>query len=222
MLHKHLPFITFSIILLLFSNWHIFISTLTGFWKPKAPFSRLENPELSLYIKEKTGTEITTFYIVNSDAVFGGMTGIPTKPVMTISKGMYDLFSAEELQYVLLHETGHYVLQHLLKELAVQGSIILLAFFVFRSIKYPLPISMSLALVSAFLIGIIIIQMMRSYEWEADTYALEHLDDSQSMITATKKLEAAWSGPADDSLTRFLFYRGVPYSQRIKHAESFQ
>lgn len=217
-----LPFITFTITFLLLANWHIFITTLTGLTTPQALYIKLEGQELSDYIREKTGVKINTFYMVNSDFLFGGMTGIPTKPIMTISRGMYESFSPQELHYILLHETGHYILNHLIKELIIQGGIILVAFLLFRSAKYSTLPLIILALVLAVVAAIAVIQIMRRFEWEADDYALRHLEQPGSMIEATKKLKAAWRGPDDNSLKQILFYRGVPYSQRIEHAQNFR
>jgi Zn-dependent protease with chaperone function len=222
LLRKNIWFVLFAMSYVLFANWHVFLTSLTGFGKPQAAFVKLEDPTLSTFIKEKTGVEIRDFYLVNSDAVFGGMTGIPTKPIMTISKKMYETFLPSELQYVLLHETGHYVHHHLVKEALIQLGVVIVAFMVFRKVKLSRFGSLSLVLASAFFIGILTIQLMRAFEWQADTYALQHLDDPQVMISATKKLQSAWTGPADDSVQRFLFYRGIPYSQRIQFAESYR
>jgi Zn-dependent protease with chaperone function len=218
MVIKLLPFILFSIIFLFLANRHVFMTVLQGLGKPKAGYSKLEDPVLSDFIEKKTGVIITTFYLVDSDLLFGAMTGIPGKPIVTLSRGLYENFSPEELQYVLLHEAGHYQLSHIIKEAVLQLGILLAAFFLFRFLSYPPPILFSIAIVSAVLLAILSIQVMRSFEWRADAYALKYLDNPNAMITATQKFKAGWPGPADDTLARFLFYRGVPYSQRIQHA----
>ena len=218
---KLLPFIIFSGIFVFISNWHILITTFTGLLRPQSPYEKVENQKLTDFIQQKTGVTISYFYIVNSDSTFGGMTGIPTRPIMTISKRMYESFTRDELEYVILHEAGHYVKGHTVKEALVQLIVIVLGFSVFKMLKMPSAPILVGAVVSGIACGIVMIQFARSFEWEADAYALQHLEDPQSMIRATQKLQAAWLGPSDESLTRKLFYRGIPYSERIKHAENY-
>lgn len=218
-----IPFLIFTVTFLFLANHHIITTTLTGLQKPKAAFERVENPQLTEFIKQKTSVAVNDFFIVNSDSLFGGMTGIPTRPVMTISKRMYETFSQGELNYVVLHETGHYVYRHTVKELVIQLVIVIAAFFVFRHLGIGNKnLVVGSSLVGGVIIGIIMVQLMRQFEWQADTFALQRLDDPQSMVEATKKLQTAWGGPSDTSLTRKLFYRGIPYSERIIHAESYQ
>lgn len=216
-----LPFVVFCSIFLLLANWHIVTSTLTGLQKPQAVYEKVDNEVLSEFIRQKTGVTIESFYIVNSEALFGGMTGMLGKPVMTISKKMYESFSEDELSYIVLHETGHYVKGHSVKDVLIQLGLVVGAFLILRSVKLSPRWAISGAIMSAIILGVIVIQLARGFEWEADAFALEHLDDPQSMIRATKKLQKAWDGPADDSLIRQLFYRGIPYSERIEHARGY-
>lgn len=201
-------FILFSLTYLIVSNWHLFLIRFNGFTKK-------QDLQLSEFIRQKTGIEITTFYIVTSDLLFGGMTGIPTKPIMSLSSKLYHAFSKDELHYIALHETGHYALKHILKEALLHLGIILLMFFLSSSLGFIL------AIVCGVVLGCTTIQIARMFEWQADTYALQRLDNPLAMISATKKLQAAWGGPLDNSLIRKLFYRGIPYSQRISYAQRY-
>ena len=221
MLRESIPIITFSLTFLLLVNRHVFITLIKSIGASNAAITRRENTELTDYIKTQTGVHIPSFYLIQSDSVFASMTGIPTNPIMTISKGMYDSFSPEELHYIVLHETGHYALWHTVQELLLQCAVIIIAFFVFRSFTHHALIMIAIAAASAMVSGIVMIQITRGWERQADMYALERLHDPRAMITATRKLAAAWGGPADDSLLRVLFYRGVPYSERIRNAESY-
>ena len=214
------PFFVFITVFLLITNRHIFQTVLSKFEKPTNMYSRLDNDRLKKYILEKTKVKIDNFYLVDSDKPFATMTGIPGYPIMNISKHMYKNFSDEELNYVLLHETGHYVYWHTIKEIILQGSLLILAFFIFRNLNFSNEIIFSYAVITAIVIAIGFIQVARFFEWQADTYSLNHLDDPRSMISATKKFEKIWYRPKQQIIEN-LFYRSIRYQDRISHAKTF-
>jgi Zn-dependent protease with chaperone function len=222
MLGKNFPLIFFTLLFLLIANWHLFHSTFTVLYQPTGTFTAIQDPELTRFIQERTGTTISSFYVVASDSLFAGMSGLPSHPIMTLSQALYDSFPREELHYIVLHETGHLVLLHTLQEILLQLAVLVVSLFALNRLQTTTTKKSVLAMIAAIFLGVAVIQVTRLFEWQADTYALKHLENPQSMISATKKLESAWKGPGDDSLLREMFYRGIPYSERIEHAENFR
>lgn len=209
----------FSLIFLTILNRHIFTTLFSSFGKSKQAVNVVSDEYLTELIQNKTGYTINKFFIVHSEKPFATMTGIPGKPVMTISKKMYDDFSKSELGYAALHEVGHYALKHSVKEFGLQLAVLMTSLLFVKFLEYKNTETLIvIAIVSSVIVAVAMIQVMRQFERQADDYALKRLDNAEAMITATKKLQNAWSGPDENSLIWLLFYRGVPYYQRIEVA----
>ena len=213
--------------------WHtvyILVFIFTANWAPILLFiSSLRNPRetskvivdkaLFNLLKQKAGIKISSIKILNSKKFFGMMIGIPTKPILIMSRNVYERFNKDEIEYVILHEIGHYILGHSVKLAVLQIIFIIIGLSVLLSIPTQ-TIYLVLAPFFAVIFGIIYIQIARITEYEADNYALKKIKDPKGMITASKKFRAAnTSVVVKHSLLGKLFSVGVPYSQRIKMAE---
>ncbi len=192
---------------------NLFLSSLG---KGKKPITFIKDSNISELLLEKARVKINKIKISESSLFFGAMVGIPGKPQLFISRKLYEDFNKDELEYVVLHEVGHYKLGHSIKELAlgilffVTGSFILIKFS-----------SLLLAVLLGLFFGILMIQIAKLKEIEADNFALKRVDKPQGMITATQKLFKAWEYKSSQNpIIRFLFYRGNPYNNRIKMAET--
>src|SRR3990167_7649858 len=67
-------------------------------------------------VNKTSEVKLQKFLLVGSRELFGGMSGLPGKPLLSLSKTLYKTFTQKELEYVILHELGHYINIHPLKE----------------------------------------------------------------------------------------------------------
>lgn len=171
-------------------------------------------------LAQKCHTRIHTVKLNDSEKPFGQMIGIPARPIMIISKGMYNTFTKDELEYIIYHEIGHYVHQHSLKELSVflfsyafcAGLLWLVNDSIIWIVTIPLLV---------LTITISNIQIARLFEREADMFAVKRLTKPHAMISATNKFVAFYgNNPPQKSWRRRLFYRMTPYLERITIAET--
>lgn len=189
---------------------------LSGLGKNKRPISVIKDKHISNIILQKTNTKIEYIKISESDYLFGMMVGIPGNPQLILSRKLYETFDPDELEYVLLHEAGHYQLAHSVKELLY--GLMLGVIGVFILIKYPNTI---FALFLGLFFGIVMVQIGRYKEIQADRYSLKRMANPEGMIIATEKLKKAWHDKSSKNpIVRLLFYRGNPYENRIKMAEA--
>lgn len=204
----------FLLILFYIPMWlqiNMFVSSF-GVAKKATTILKDEKIEKVLLIKAKI--KIDNIKISESSDLFGMMIGIPGNPQLILSRKLYETFDSDELEYVIMHEAGHYKLAHSIKEL-LEG----LVFFGIGIVvlkKYP---NMFLAASLGLVFGILMIQFGKLNEIEADKYSLERVGNPNGMITATEKFREAWKRQdPNNSIIRFLFYRGNPYENRIRMA----
>lgn len=133
---------------------------------------------------------------------------------MILSKNLFETFTPQELEYVVLHEAGHYKLHHTIRLTIIQLALLTIGCVLIALIK-----SSSVFVATSFgvLFGIIGVQVGRTMEYEADQFSLEKVSDPSGMISATEKFAHFWKGPK--GLLRWLFYSGVPYEKRIENAK---
>lgn len=190
---------------------NLFLSSLG---KKKKPVTLLRNVGISKILSTKAKTKIDTIKIIESDLPFGMMVGIPGNPQLILSRKLYETFDKDELEYVILHEAGHYKLSHSVKELT--EGIIFFAIGLFVLVRFP---SIILAAILGLVFGILMIQLAKISELEADNFSLKRMRNPKGMITATEKFYKVWkSQDPKIPLIRYLFYRGNPYENRIKMA----
>lgn len=211
-------YLLFGALLLGVSQWLQITTLLSNLNKTKTVVSVVVDEALLQLIRGKTGVEIKTIRIHESSRLFGMMLGIPTRPQLILSRNLYESFDQDELEYVVLHEAGHYKLGHMWKELLfglvlmVLGSLVLYRYS--RLID-----TYVLAGVLGVVFALFLIQLGRVHEYQADAYTLQQISDPNGMIQATYKFRAAHPRPQDGSLIQRVFYRGVPYGERIGNAQ---
>lgn len=132
---------------------------------------------------------------------------------LLFSSRLWSDFTKSEIEYVALHETGHFVLEHPLKEfLAAVGLVLIGWLLIYKNPDW----TSGFVAFWGFIFGLLLIQLGKKHEYEADRFAASKLEDTRSMISATAKFEAFYSRPP--SIFQWLFYRGVPYVERVKIA----
>ncbi len=223
-LKKQFPyFLLLMVTIVLVSEWGLIPLYGSSLFQSRPPIQYLTDPSVTDFIRTKTQINISGFTLMESQKPFATMVGLPNSPYLTISSSLYNNFSQPELHYVLLHESGHFILHHTYREaltiiaLALSGSIPIYYLRIGKRMKV-----LSCVILGIFL-GLVSIQHNRRCEYEADRFAATHLgNEIEGMITATEKFKAAYNGPAGDSLLRILFYSGVPHGERIKIAQEYK
>src|SRR5690606_23869539 len=130
-------------------------------------------------------------HIAHSNRLFGQMVGLPGKPLMILSEKVYKTFSKEKLEYVILHEAGHYKLAHSLRE----ALFFIISFFIgcYFINGFILIEDYLIIITVGFLLGILNIKHAQIHEYEADRFALTRIKDPKGMISATQKFQKAFS-----------------------------
>lgn len=200
------------------SMWLQISLFVSGIGQNQAPFTPHQDSDLTKMIQAKTGVNLSTFYLSDSKQLFGMMSGIPGHPTLLLSEALYSTFSEDELQFVVLHEMGHYVQMHTAKETLLGIILVTLGILILkkqRQVKKTLLVSIILGAV----FGLILLQYGKFNEYEADHYAITKMDDPQGAIDAAYRFKEAYSHPDRDSSIHMLFYRRIPYYERINTAE---
>jgi Zn-dependent protease with chaperone function len=189
--------------------------------KQKQPITVFNDKNISMFIKQKTGINIESMTIAESDRPFAMMVGIPSRPQLILSRYLFSTFSPEALEYVLLHETGHYVLWHTVIEMFAGITFLILGIMILRRIHQNFRVYFAAVLLGV-LFGICMIRLGRIHEYNADGYTLKHISNPNGMIEATKNFRGYYGmnfTENKNSLVQWLFYRSNPYDNRIKMAE---
>jgi Zn-dependent protease with chaperone function len=196
----------------------LFLSSLKS---KKPPIVVFKDEKITRLVKEKAGLNIRTIKISESERPFGMMVGIPGRPQLILSRKLYKTFDPKEIEYVVLHEAAHYKLHHGLIEFLSGGVLFVLGLIILGKISLFLP-SLLVSLGMGLGFGILMTQMGRAHEYQADSFTLKKISDPRGMISATKKFQK-YPGKKftqnKSKLLNFCFYRGTPYENRIKMAK---
>lgn len=205
-----LPYILLFLIMGLVSQWMVLSLYLTIIGQKQQVLTEIKESPLIDLIQTKTGLRLESFRIIASPRLYAVMIGVPGKPYMLLSSRLNQEFTDSEKEYVVLHETGHYLLHHAVKESIFFALLFIIgALIIHHRSKYLIPIV-------GVVLGLLYIQFGSLSEYEADRFTVKRMTDPQGMISATEKFRAAHSPPLDDSSLRWkLFYRSVPYHDRI-------
>lgn len=199
--------------------WQQFRMMFHTLLKGKTSVVVVQDVKLKELIERKTGVIINKFLIAQYERPFGAMFGIPGNPQLYLSKGLYERFTPNEIEYVVLHETGHYVLIHTLVE---AFSLLLLTVFGVLLLKELNGVNgVIIAALFGAVFGVIMVRITRLFEYQADNYAVARMDNPNGMITATEKFRFVYKNEkSKKKIIEELFYRGSPYKKRIQTAES--
>lgn len=188
--------------------------------KSKVGGEKIEDKFITKLLKDKTGLNVKEIFLFDLNRPMGMMPGLPFKPHMILTRGLYKNFNKDELEYVVLHEAGHCLSWHLVKAIAI--------FSILAIVGIALIIRMNMSLIFSAGLGIVLVvifnNLARLLEYEADYFAVKRVENPKGMITATEKFAKAYGGGLNISFWRKLFHRafyvGVPYSDRIRIAKT--
>lgn len=202
-------YLLFTLIYFYMSNWLQINTFFSNALKGKRGVSYIDDKKSISLIKKKTGLTLKRITIFNTEKLFGLMPGTPVSPEMILSKGLYESFNEDELEWVLLHEAAHCIKWHTLKCAVVQLLICMFGCIVINRFNFSVWMIPLLGL----LFSLIAIQCMKYFEYEADKFSIERVDNPRGVITAQSKLSKT-----NDLIRRF-FYWNILSSTRIKMAK---
>jgi Zn-dependent protease with chaperone function len=165
---------------------------------------------------------VGTVKISETDKPFGMMMmGVPGNPQLLLSRSVYETFSSDEMEYVLLHEAGHYALHHSVKEL-LAGIILLVIGMKILSVIKGVSRGVLASVLIGLLFGVTMIRLGAHNEIEADHYSVTLMTNPEGMISATEKFRDYYENNftrTDNTVLKWMFYRGNPYDNRIRMAQ---
>jgi len=186
---------------------------LTSIGQKQQVLTEIKDSPIIGVIKDKTGLILDSFRIIASPRLYAVMIGVPGKPYMMLSSKLNQEFTGSEKEYVVLHETGHYLLHHTVKEAVFFLTLFAIGCLLIR--KRPWYFIPTIGIV----FGLLYIQFGMKNEYEADHFAATHISDPNGMITATEKFKNQNFPPIDDNGIKWkLLYRSTPYNERINIA----
>ena len=144
-------------------------------------------------IKNKTGVQLPYFLLFDDPFTLGMMAGIPGKPQMFLSQRTYtgDYSQKDEQEWVLMHEAGHYVLGHSVKE-GIYELIFLIVGIAILLTVHNIVFQLIASVILAVILGLLTIKIGKYHEYEAENYALRKVTNPQGMIEAGKRGIAGW------------------------------
>lgn len=189
-------------------------------FKKKNPVAISKDPKILKVLDKKLGFKIKSFKILKSKKPFAMMIGLPGYPQLIISEKLYKTFEKSELEYVLMHEAGHYIRNHTIREAVYTFLFILGGIFVLSTIDnlwVAILVSIGLGVIN----GLILIQLGKWHEYEAEYFARENIKNKIGMINATEKFRKYYGNyGVRNSFLQWAFYRALPFDERIKIAQS--
>lgn len=194
--------ILFISVFFLIANRQWMKSFFEGFTKGRPNSKDLEDPKILNFIKDKTDLKLKKIKLLDTDTTWAMMAGLPFMPLMVLSKDAYDNFSKDELQWVLLHEAGHYILWHNVKMIVLQLVFIVIGVFILSNYDHLL-----LSFTLGILFFIINTQLSRNFEYEANNFALFKMDNPKGLANMYDKAKERWrkKGKKGDTLFQKMF-----------------
>lgn len=222
MIRKRLiKYIIFAVVFIYSSQWVAINLLLSSLGKEKAPMTVIQDDEIRTILSDQAGLRISTIKISESQHPFGMMVGIPLKPQLILSRELYNTFSSDAIEYIVLHEAGHYTLWHGVIEFAAGLILFLIGISILKKIK-GINKSLITSVLLGLVLGVLMIQLGKYHELQADNYTVKRISNPIGMVEATKSFRDYHGKKYSQSkspLIQFLFYRADPYENRIKIAE---
>lgn len=192
----------FILIFLYIVNGDRIKSFFEGFVKERAKTQDIKDKKILDFIKEKAGLKLDKIMLVETGTTWAMMAGLPSMPYMIVSKDAYENFSKDEMEWLFLHEAGHYILWHNLKIAGLQLLFIVTGVVLIANFNH-----IFLALLLGFLLPILDTQIARKFEYEANDFALKRMNNPKGLENIYERAKQRWrsKGKVKDTLMHKLF-----------------
>ncbi len=211
-------YVLFILVYLIICNWIQLYYLVGNLVKPKSKLTTVDGKGLLSLIKQKTGLDVSIKVMSEKKKMIGFMVSSPPfKPVMIFSERLYSLLNKDEFEWVALHESGHYLMRHNLKFAFTQVIIGIIGLFL---IRYSQP-SLMVSFILSWLTVIIYIRIVRRFEFQADYFAVSHMNNPEGMISGNIKMVKNNKILMNRSLLGKLFIIAVSPEDRIRMAQKY-
>lgn len=211
--------ILFILIFLIVVNYFQLVTFASLIVGPKIKTDIIADKWIINTIKNKTGLMLKNITIFHDKRPYAMMGGIYPFPILIISEKIRKLFNKDEMEWVILHETGHHLLWHNLKAIIIEGVVMLLGIKLIYF--FQLNIYWSGALSIFF--SIITVQIIRyAIEYKADKFSIKRVTNPQGVITAQSKFKRFYKTSlfnSEKSLLRIFLHWNISSNLRIKMAK---
>jgi STE24 endopeptidase len=166
------------------------------------------------------------------------LTGLGATRRILVSDTMLAQYSDEEIEIVLAHELAHHVHGDIWKGLIFESGLVIAGFYfaakMLRASIEPLglrgpsdPASLPLLVLAAGAVSLVMLPvahaLSRTYERNADRFALELTNNPAAFISAMRRLGAQNLAEEHPSkIIQWLFYSHPPIRERIAAAQAFK
>lgn len=209
-------FVFFFIIFIYLVNWMQIGTFLTKFISPKLSYKIVSDQRVTNLIMKKTGVKIEKFYLLNSDNPFGGMFSLFGKPILMLSDELYNNFNKDELEYVLLHEIGHYLYSHSLQNILGQTVLGLIGVYIINFFGLNIIPSSIFGIIFA----LIFVEFAKWHERQVENFAVKKIANPNGMVTAAHKLKKRAKTGLFYEIRRRYFVWNIMPSERMAIAQS--
>jgi len=208
---QYLIFLTIFVVLADWSQIWLFVEPLI---KPSVKKIKLKNKEILRTIKEKSGLHLNSIIVIESEKMYGGMSGIPGRPQMILSSKLIKTLDKGELEYVLLHEAAHFKYSHPVILGISQIALIGLGIYLVREASFIITAIIGVTF------GLFFIQIARITERAAENFSASHMSDPKYMLGAVNKFEKEWSNISLPKLRKLLSWN-ISYKEKRKIAMKY-
>jgi STE24 endopeptidase len=207
-------------------------------------FKPLENPSLTerlLELSRRAGTQVKGVFewklSEKSKKANAALLGLGNTRRIILSDTLLEQFQDEEVEAVLAHEFGHHVHRHIFQLIAIQGSAMVLGFYlIHRTLAWLGPhfgfqgaadfANLPLLALVATGLSLVLLPVVNSYsralERQADTYALRAISSPAPFISSMEKLaELNLAERQPHPWIEFIFHSHPSIQKRIAFAQKF-
>ncbi|HSW96594.1 MAG TPA: M48 family metalloprotease [Candidatus Saccharimonadales bacterium] len=204
-----MQYIIFAILFFYTANWRLiqnwFVKDTSG---SNVLTNKITDKKISDFIYASTKVKLAHVYIAPSKTLFAFCGGITRTPILVISKGAYESFKGDALEWLLLHEMGHHVLDHTLGITTVQLSYAIIGGFILMQLHSVWLLIITIPLLSV-LFAIAAIQTNKIFDFYANAFAVKKMKNPLGMKEGAMLLmkQAQRNGITQDTLLMKLFYQ---------------
>lgn len=220
-----MQYIIFAILFIYLSNWR---QVQNWFRKDASGANTLAakatDKKISDFIFKTTKVKLEHVYIAPSKALFAFCGGVAKKPILVISKGAYEAFTGDALEWLLLHEIAHHILDHSFGIITVQLSYAIIGGFIVSliGIKDVWSLLILIPFLSVIL-AVASIQTNKIFDIYANTFAVKKMTNPVGMKEGALLFmrQAQANGIKKDTILMKLFYpwNYAMWNRTIRDAE---